>query len=166
MAITVNGDEIPEAAIEHEFDRLVKFYSQHMPPSRIREQIKEIRKKAVEQAIGAKLLLEEVDRLDIQVPPADIDTKLKEMALNTGGMETLEKMLSDQDMTIDMLRETIAKGRRVDILVDKITEGMPDATRGAMGVSGMRFFIATKGFRGFWRKRLDVWLALGDRLVT
>ena len=39
MTLRVNGEEIPEAAIEYELARLIKFYSGHMSEEEIRKQV-------------------------------------------------------------------------------------------------------------------------------
>ncbi len=85
MSVKINGEIIPDEAIEFELKRLVKFYSQHMPPGEVSKQMELLRKKAKEQAIGAKLLMNEAARLDIRVPPQDIDKKLEEMKKSMGG---------------------------------------------------------------------------------
>ena len=132
MPIRINGEEIPESAIQYEFDRLVKFYSEHMPPSEILEQIKVIRKRAVDQAVGAKLLMAEAERLDLSVPSGHVDEKFEEMAGAAGGKEQFAELLRKQQLTPDMVRESIRKGSRVDMLVAKITEGVSDPSEQEM----------------------------------
>ena len=54
----VNGEEIPRAAIEHEFDRLVRFYAENgMPGDELKKNVEKVLTQAQEQAVGAKLLL-------------------------------------------------------------------------------------------------------------
>ncbi|NLC83160.1 MAG: hypothetical protein GX748_18455, partial [Lentisphaerae bacterium] len=66
--VKVNGQVIPQEAVQFELERLVRFYAEHgMPQDQIRAQLPELVKKATEQAVGAKLLIDEANRLDLQV---------------------------------------------------------------------------------------------------
>jgi foldase protein PrsA len=126
MAIRVNGQTIPDTAIQYEFDRLVKFYSEHVSVAEIKKQFDALKKKAKEQAIGAKLLIEEAARLDIKVPQSDVDAKLEALIVNAGGRECFENLLKKQRISENVVRAGIEQGRRVDILVDRITTGISD----------------------------------------
>lgn len=128
MAITVGGEEIPEAAIQHEFDRLVRFYSEHMPPSQIKDQIKIIRERAVDQAIGAKLLLQDATRLDIAVPPEVLDAKVAEISESIGGGDILRQNLDKQGLSEDEFRKTLSRGLQVDLLVERVTADVSEPT--------------------------------------
>ncbi len=119
-SIVVNGEPIPPAAIEHELQRLVQFYAQHMPEEEIRKQLDILRQRAVEQAIGSKLLFQEAEKLNIEVPKEDIDNSLYAMARQLGGMEKLREQLKKQGLDEEVFREQIRRGRRVDILVEKV----------------------------------------------
>lgn len=126
MSVKINGEYIPDAAVEFELGRLIRFYSQHMDASQVREQMDALKKRAVEQAIGAKLLIAEASRLCFKVSEADIDKSLKQMIASAGGDEALAGMMKSQHLTIDAVRENIREGCRVDKLIEKITEGTPD----------------------------------------
>ncbi len=121
MPITVNGEVIPDQAVQYELDRLVRFYSEHMPPDKVREQIDALRDRARDQAIGAKLLMNEAQRLDIRVSKDDIDERVGEMKENCGGEDGFAKQLTDQGLTEEMVHEGVERGRRMDLLVEKIT---------------------------------------------
>jgi parvulin-like peptidyl-prolyl isomerase len=128
MTLSVNGVPVPEAAIQFELDRLVKFYSTHMSAARIREQMDVLRSRAREQAIGARLLIEQAGRLDIVVPAEDVEGRFSEMAARAGGPEKLKALLAQQGLTEADVRRSIEGGRRVDMLVDRIAEGVEDPT--------------------------------------
>ena len=132
MPLTVNGQTIPEAAIVFELDRLIRFYSEHLPPEEVRAQIPALRVKAREQAIGARLLLDEAARLDIQVPASDVDARLRKMEEQAGGPAKLEERLRRQGHTIENVRAGIESGRRVDILVERLTADIADPTEAEM----------------------------------
>ena len=62
----VNGEEIPREAVQHEFDRLVRLYSENgTPPDDLRKNVEKLLGDAQEQAIGAKLLIIRAKELGI-----------------------------------------------------------------------------------------------------
>jgi peptidyl-prolyl cis-trans isomerase C len=128
MALKVNGQIIPAEAIEYELGRLIRFYSEHMAEEEIRKQMDVLMDRAREQAIGAKLLIDEAARLDIECSEKLIDEKLTEMVENAGGQEKFEALIKEQELDLPGVRESIARGCKVDLLVDKITEGISDPT--------------------------------------
>lgn len=132
MTIRVNGEEIPDSAVQYELDRLVKFYSEHMSAEQIKEQMDLLKQRAKEQAIGAKLLIKEAEQLDFHVLPKDIEDSEKRMISNAGGKEAFEKFIKKQNLSINMIRDSIERGRRVDMLIEKITEGVSDPTEEEM----------------------------------
>lgn len=132
MTVKVDGREIPQEAIDHEFNRLVRFYSEHMSARQIRDQEGILRKKAVDQAIGARFLLTEACRLDIRPRPEDVEAKLQATANDAGGKKAFEKILKKQNLNEDTLRSIIAQGCKVDMLIEKITSGLPEPTEDEM----------------------------------
>lgn len=132
MSLKVNGQVIPPDAVEYELGRLIRFYSEHMSEKEIRNQLPALREKAREQAVGAKLLLDESRRLDIRVPEADIQAKLDEMVTQCGGREAFEKLLKEQHVSEETIRGGIAQGRRVDLLIERINHGVSDPTEAEM----------------------------------
>ena len=132
MTVKIDGREIPQEAIDHEFNRLVRFYSEHMSPGQRREQEDILRRKAVEQAIGARCLLTEAHRLDIRPKPEDIEAKLQATINDVGGREKFDEILAKQNLTEDALCSIIAQGCKVDALVEKITSGLSDPTEEEM----------------------------------
>lgn len=132
MPLKVNGQVVPETAIAYELDRLVKFYSQHMSMEQVEAQMDVLRARAREQVIGTKLLLDEAQRLDISVPPDDVDKRLEKMLKQAGGRERLEAVLRSQGQTLDAVRSGIETGRRADILVERITSEIEEPTEQEM----------------------------------
>ncbi|MBT3191984.1 MAG: hypothetical protein HN341_05460 [Verrucomicrobia bacterium] len=128
MAITINGQELPEEAIEFEYRRLLQFYSQHMPPEALKAETDNLRERAVQQAIGAKLLIDEAQKLDLPVPAERIDTRVNDMVEQMGGREVFEARLTEHNMTEADLRKNIEGGCKVDVLVEKISEEAEEPT--------------------------------------
>ena len=54
----VNGEEIPREAVQHEFERLARLYSENgMSADELKKNVEKLLTQAQEQAIGAKLIL-------------------------------------------------------------------------------------------------------------
>jgi peptidyl-prolyl cis-trans isomerase C len=124
--VTVNGQVIPPQAIEYEFGRLVRFYSQHMPEEQVRAQAPVLQQRAVDQAIGAKLLFDQAAKLDLLVTDADVDEKFQEVSEQVGGAEKLAEALAKQGLSEADFRAQLTRGQRVEKLIAKVTEGVPD----------------------------------------
>jgi len=128
MTIKINGEQIPDEAVQYEFDRLVKFYSEYISADEIQKQMDTLRARAKEQAIGAKLLINEAARLDVKVPSDDIDNRLETMIKNAGGKERFEQLLRQRGITEDTVRRSIEQGRKVDLLVERIVQVVSEPT--------------------------------------
>lgn len=126
--IKVNGQIIPDEAIDFELARLIKLYSEHISRDQIEQQMDLLRSKAKEQAIGAKLLIEEAERLDLRVSSERIEMKIKELVESAGGEEAFRDKTERQGISMEQLREGVERGAKVDLLVDRITEGIADPT--------------------------------------
>lgn len=128
MSLSVNGEVIPESAVQFELDRLVRFYSDHMPPEEIRAQLPALRARARRQAVGAKLLIMEAERLDLVVPEADITRRFQALVQQSGGPEGFQRLLQKQGLSEGQVRQSIERGRRVDLLIAKIGGDVPEPT--------------------------------------
>ena len=123
----VNGQEISEEAVKFEFDRLVRFYTSHgMTLNEISKNRAKLEEKALEQAIGAKLLLDESQRLDIPVSAADIDAEVAKVVTQVGGEDNFKEALAAQNVTLADFRRELEKGARVNKLVEKACTGTSD----------------------------------------
>ncbi len=132
MTIKVNGEEIPEAAIEFELSRLIQFYAQHMDEAQIRLQMESLKERALEQAIGAKLLILEASRMDISVSDDDVEKSYSQMVENVGGEAAFKGVMAQQGLDDKAVKENIREGRRVDHLVETLTSGLSDPTEDEM----------------------------------
>lgn len=128
MKIFVDGEEISQRAIDFELNRLVKFYSGHMSEGELEAQRELLERHAVEQAVGAKLLMAEAERLDIEPTQEDVESRICKMATDAGGDDALEESLASQGLSVEMVRAGIRRGRRVDLLVERISSGVSDPT--------------------------------------
>ena len=73
----VNGVEISGEAVQFELDRLVRFYMSHgMTMEEVKKNLPKLEEKAMDQAIGAKLLLDRAQELDIPLMAADVDAEV------------------------------------------------------------------------------------------
>ena len=127
--IKVNGQVIPEEAIQFEFERLVRFYSEHgWSNDQIKANLPELVEQAQNQAIGAKLLLDEAARLDIPVSEPEVDEQVEQIVAQVGGREPFKKALAAQKTNEETFRAQIRQGKRVDKLVAQATSGTKEPT--------------------------------------
>lgn len=126
--IWVNGQRIPPEAVDFELMRLVRFYREHMPEEQVNGQLEALREKAVEQAIGAKLLIEQAERLDIPVRDDEVDRRIAELEKEAGGGREFDALLARQGTDRNRIREQVARGRRIDKLVSRVVSDAPDPT--------------------------------------
>lgn len=127
--IKVNGTVIPQEAVDYELNRLLMFYAEHgMAEDKLRAEMPLLKERAKEQAIGAKLLIDEAARLDIPVSEEELDTRLEEMKAEAHGEARLREILKKRGTNIVEFRNQLKIGKRVDKLVEKITSGIPEPT--------------------------------------
>ena len=126
---TVNGQPISEAAVNFELDRLVRFYANHgISADEVRKSLPILREKALEQAIGAKLLLERAAMLDMRIDPAAVDAEVAKVVSQVGGEESYRKALADQGIDDESFRRELEKGVRVNALVADACSHVGDPT--------------------------------------
>ncbi|MCL1922137.1 MAG: peptidylprolyl isomerase [Kiritimatiellaeota bacterium] len=127
--IKVNGQVIPEEAVQFEFERLVRFYTEHgWSQEQIKSNLPELVEQAQNQAVGARLLLDEAARLDIAVSEAEVDKQVEDIIEQVGGREAFARALGAQGTTEARFREQMRQGKRVDKLVAQATAGVDEPT--------------------------------------
>lgn len=125
----VNGDEISAEAVHFELDRLVRFYLTHgMSYDEVKNNMPKLEEKALEQAIGAKLLIERAKQLDIPVSASEIDAEVAKVVEQVGGEENYKKALAAQKITDEAFRKELEKGARVNKLVNQACANVPEPT--------------------------------------
>ena len=125
----VNGQEISAEAVNFELDRLVRFYMGHgMTMAEVRQNLPKLEAKALDQAIGAKLLLDQAARLDIPVTEKDIDAEVARVVQQVGGEENYKKALAAQGISEADFRKELEKGARVNMLVGQVCAHVADPT--------------------------------------
>ena len=125
----VNGQEIPGESVQFELDRLVRFYMSHgMTMDEVKKNLPKLEEKALEQAIGAKLLLERSQMLDLPVSAADIDAEVQKVIDQVGGEENYKKALEAQGLSEADFRKELEKGARVNKLVEQACSEVADPT--------------------------------------
>ncbi len=125
----VNGFDVTKEAVGFELDRLVRFYMSHgMSHQEIKQNLPKLQERALEQAIGARLLLERAMQLDIVLSAEEIDAEVDKVAQQLGGMENLEKALEAQNVTLESFRKELEKGARVNKLVEQACSSVEEPT--------------------------------------
>ncbi len=129
QTIKVNGQVITREAIQFELERLARFYSEHgVSQEQLRAQLPELSQRAAEQAIGAKLLLDEAARLDLPVAEAEVDAQVEKIVRQVGGREAFEAALAGQKTSAAEFRAQVRQGKRVDKLVERAAAGVAEPT--------------------------------------
>ncbi len=127
--VIVNGQEISGEAVQFELDRLVRFYMSHgMTINEVKENLTKLEEKALEQAIGAKLLLDRANELAIPVTGDQIDAEVQKVIEQVGGEENYKKALAAQNITEEVFKKELEKGARVNALVQQACAGVADPT--------------------------------------
>ena len=125
----VNGQEIGGEAVQFELDRLVRFYASHgMTADEVKRNLPKLEEKALDQAIGAKLLLDQAARLDVPVSAADIDAEVAKVVTQVGGEENYRKALAAQGITEAEFRKELEKGAKVNKLVGQACASVAEPT--------------------------------------
>ena len=125
----VNGQEISGEAVSFELDRLVRFYMSHgMSMEEVKQNLPKLEEKALEQAIGAKLLLDRSQELDVPVTAAELDAEVAKVVTQVGGEENFKKALAAQNLTEDNFRKELEKGAKVNKLVEQACSSVADPT--------------------------------------
>jgi parvulin-like peptidyl-prolyl isomerase len=125
----VNGFEVTKQAVGFELDRLVRFYMSHgMSMQEIKDNLPKLQEKALDQAIGARLLLERSQQLDVPVSQDDIDAEVAKVIEQVGGEENFKKALSAQNIDEETFRKELEKGARVNKLVEQACTGVEEPT--------------------------------------
>ena len=125
----VNGVEISGEAVQFELDRLVRFYMSHgMTMDEVKKNLPKLEEKALDQAIGAKLLLDRSEELDIPLSAADVDAEVSRVVTQVGGPENYKKALDAQGITEVAFRKELEKGAKVNKLVEQACAGVADPT--------------------------------------
>ena len=116
----VNGEEIAAEAVSFELERLVKLYASHgMPKEEVSKMMPKLEERALEQAIGAKLLLDRAEKLDMPVSEDDLRAEMGKLASQLGGEAALEKAIAAQGVSMEDFRRKIARGVKVNKLVEQ-----------------------------------------------
>ena len=125
----VNGVEISGEAVQFELDRLVRFYMSHgMTMDEVKQNLPKLEEKALDQAVGAKLLLDRAQELDIPLAAADVDAEVSRVVTQVGGPENYKKALDAQGITEVAFRKELEKGAKVNKLVEQACSGVADPT--------------------------------------
>ena len=123
----INGQEISHDAVQFELDRLVRFYMSHgMSMEEVKKNLGQLQEKALDQAIGAKLLLDRAMQLDLPVSALEVDAEVSKVITQVGGPDNYKKALEAQGITEESFRRELEKGARVNKLVEQACTGVSD----------------------------------------
>lgn len=125
----VNGVEISGDAVQFELDRLVRFYMSHgMSIEEVKKNLPKLEERALDQAIGAKLLLDRAMELDVPVTGVEIDAEVSKVITQVGGPDNYKKALEAQGITEEQFRKELEKGAKVNKLVEQACSSVAEPT--------------------------------------
>ena len=125
----VNGVEIGQGAVRFELDRLMRFYESHgVSRDEVEKSRPLLEEKALEQAIGAKLLVDRALQLDVPVTAADVEAEVSKVVAQVGGVDNYRRALSAQGLTEDTFRRELERGAKVNKLVAQACASVPEPT--------------------------------------
>ena len=125
----INGQEISGEAVQFELDRLVRFYMSHgMTMEEVKKNLPKLEEKALEQAVGAKLLLDRAMELDVPVTGVEVDAEVSKVVTQVGGPENYKQALDAQGITEVQFRKELEKGAKVNKLVEQACSSVPEPT--------------------------------------
>lgn len=128
MGIKVNGEWVSDRAVIRELERLVQFYREHFPEEDLEELRDTLIRKAREQAVGARLLLIEADRLGLKAAADEVESRYRTLVQEAGGPEAFESVMDGQAVDEEWVRRGIADSIRVDQFVALLVARLPAPT--------------------------------------
>jgi hypothetical protein len=128
MAIRVNGELVPSRAVVTELVRLVKFYKEHLPEEELDENRDILIRKAKDQAIGAKLLLDEARKAGMRVTEDEAQARRNLLVKEAGGEAEFEELMDSQGVDEIGLQQSIVDSLMVDKFVRALVSRIPEPT--------------------------------------
>jgi hypothetical protein len=136
MAIRVNGELVSSRAVLTELTRLVNFYRAHLPEVDLEENRELLIRKAKDQAIGARLLLDEARKAGVRVSAEEAAARRAVLVREAGSEEEFAAIRDSQDMDELMFQQSIVDSLMIDklvkALVSRIAEPTGDEVRQSM----------------------------------
>ena len=125
----VNGVEIGHGAVQFELDRLMRFYESHgVSKDEIEKSRPILEEKALEQAIGAKLLVDRAQQLDVPVTAGDVEAEVSKVVAQVGGMDNYRSALAAQGLSEEVFRRELERGAKANKLVAQACASVPEPT--------------------------------------
>ena len=110
----VNGDPISKADLETAVAQMQARVGQPLPP----EQRDRVIRGVLDQVISYRLLVQESASRKVDVPEADLDTRIKEIRSQFQSDEAFQEALGQRKLTLDALRTSLRQGMQVDRLLE------------------------------------------------
>jgi len=128
MAIRVNGEWVSGQAVVTELMRLVRFYREHLPGEDLEENRETLIRKAKDQAIGARLLLDEARKAAVRVSDQEVALRRRQLAEEAGGEAAFRDMLDRRGLEEEEVLRSVREGLMIDKWVGALVARIPPPT--------------------------------------
>jgi hypothetical protein len=128
MAIRVNGELVSSQAVLTELARLIHFYREHLPEEDLEENRDILIRKAKDQAIGAKLLLEEARKAGVRVTEAEVSARRAVLVKEAGGDEAFEALMDSRGIDELWFQQSLVDSLMIDKLVKALVSRIEEPT--------------------------------------
>ena len=154
MAIRVNGELVSSRSVVTELTRLVQFYREHLPEEDLEENREILIRKAKDQAIGARLLLNEALKAGIRVNENEVAARRAVLVTEAGSEEAFRELLDSQGMDEVWFQQSIVDSLMIDKLVKALIDRVAPPTEAE--VEAYRARLAGEGRSIAVQKARDV----------
>lgn len=124
-SILVNGEAVPEALVEQEYQMLFERYSAEMPPMELQQKDDKIRSDARENAVERLLLTQKAREEIASVRPEEIEARFMGIQEQHGGEEAFARQFELGEDGEQQVKADIADGIRLEKYFDLICKEVP-----------------------------------------
>jgi len=117
LVVSVNGKDIKQGEVEKELQNILMQYQGRVPPQQMVQLQPQLEKQAVESLINKQLLLEELDKQNIEVSIEEIDAEVKKVSDQFETPEKLKEQLMQMEISEEKMRNDIKQNYRIEKLI-------------------------------------------------
>ena len=124
---SVNGKVITREDLDRAIQDLQQQYGQSLPSSDS-PQYAELQKQVAERLVNEEILWFEADKMNITVSDDEINQQIDQYKQQSGGDDAFNQKLSENNMTLDQLKDQVRKGLLFQKLYPEVTKDAAPVT--------------------------------------